>query len=69
MLKLGKYEHYKGKQYQVIGVAEHSETAEKLVIYKKLYDDFRLMARPLAMFEETVEINGQTVPRFKYIGE
>jgi len=68
-LKLGKYRHYKGKDYQVIGVAEHSETNEKLVVYKKLYDDYSLWVRPLEIFLENVEVNGKKIPRFEYLGE
>ncbi|MES2315266.1 MAG: DUF1653 domain-containing protein [Patescibacteria group bacterium] len=63
--QLGKYRHYKGKDYQVIGVAIHTETDEELVVYKKLYDDYGLRVRPLAMFMEEVEVGGQKVPRFK----
>ena len=66
------YEHYKGKHYEVIGVAHHSETMEELVVYKALYDtEFgfgSLWVRPRAMFEEIIEINGQQRARFKYIG-
>ena len=67
--KLGKYEHYKGKNYEVLGVAMHSETLEELVVYKKLYDDGALWVRPLKMFLEEVNFNGKKVPRFKYLGE
>jgi hypothetical protein len=67
MLKLGKYRHYKGKDYEVIGIATHSETLEELVVYRKLYDDFSLWVRPLKMFTEEVEINGKKIPRFEYI--
>lgn len=68
-IKLGKYRHYKGKEYQVIGVAKHSETGEELVVYKKLYDDYALWVRPYLMFIEEVEVNGQKVPRFEYLGD
>jgi len=68
-IKLGKYRHYKGKDYQVLGVARHSETGEELVVYKKLYDDYSLLVRPLKMFTEEVEVGGKKVPRFEYIGE
>lgn len=66
-LKLGVYKHYKGKLYEVLGMAEHSESLEKLVVYKKLYDDFGLWVRPLAMFLETVEVDGKRVSRFTYL--
>jgi cyclomaltodextrinase / maltogenic alpha-amylase / neopullulanase len=61
-LSLGKYQHYKGHIYDVIGIAKHSETLEELVIYK---DESNIWARPLKMFLETIEINGKKVPRFK----
>lgn len=62
-----RYLHYKGKSYRVVGVAKHSETLEELVIYEALYDNDlgRLWARPKNMFLSTVEIEGQTVSRFK----
>lgn len=63
----GVYEHYKGKHYEVIGVARHSETLEELVVYRALYGERGLWVRPLAMFCETVEINGQRVPRFRLV--
>ena len=69
MLKLGKYRHYKGKEYEVIGVARHSETLEELVVYRALYGNFCLWARPLIMFLEEVEIDGKKVPRFQYLGD
>jgi cyclomaltodextrinase len=69
MLKLGKYKHYKQKEYEVVGVAKHSETMEDLVVYRKLYDDRGLWVRPLTMFTENVEVGGKIVPRFQYIGK
>ncbi len=67
-VKIGKYEHYKGKQYEVIGIAKHSETLEYLVVYKALYGNYDLWIRPLEMFLEKIEADGKQVPRFKYIG-
>lgn len=69
MLTLGKYEHYKGKQYEVIGIAKHSETLEEMVVYRALYRERGLWARPLEMFLEEVEVSGKKMPRFKYIGK
>ncbi len=65
----GLYRHYKGGEYQVLELAIHSETEEELVIYRPLYGEGRLWARPLAMFIETVEVDGQTVPRFSRIDD
>lgn len=72
-LKPGKYRHYKGKLYEVIGVSRHSETFEELVVYRALYDDEKfgknaLWVRPKKMFLESVIVNGKEVPRFKYVG-
>jgi hypothetical protein len=64
----GRYRHYKGGEYEVIGVARHSETDEPLVVYRPLYNDTGLWARPLAMFLESVTHHGETVPRFAYLG-
>lgn len=66
-MKLGKYKHYKGKEYEVIGIAKHSETLEELVVYKALYGEGALWVRPFKMFEEEVEVDGQKIPRFKYL--
>lgn len=68
MLKLGKYKHYKGNEYEVIGVAKHSETLEEMVVYKALYGEGQIWVRPLNMFTEEVEINSMIVKRFEYIG-
>ena len=71
IMELGKYKHYKGKLYEVIGVARHSETMEELVVYKALYEsEFgknALWARPKAMFLETVTVDGKEVPRFTFL--
>ena len=61
----GRYRHYKGNNYEVIGVARHSETEEPLVVYRPLYGAGDLWVRPLAMFVESVQLNGETVPRFQ----
>ena len=68
-IKLGMYEHYKGKKYKLIGVAKHSETLEDLVVYECQYENkvSKLWVRPLSLFTEKVELNGEFVPRFKYI--
>lgn len=68
-LRPGRYRHYKGKDYEVIGVARHSETGEPLVVYRTLYGDRGLWVRPLAMFTEVIEHDGQRVQRFAYLGE
>ena len=70
MIKPGKYQHYKGKSYEVIGIAKHSETLEEMVIYKALYqrEGENLWVRPLKMFTENVMVEGKEVPRFEYIG-
>ena len=60
----GCYRHYKGKHYEVIGVARHSESEEELVVYRCLYGDSSLWVRPVAMFLEEVLIEGQAMPRF-----
>jgi len=64
MIKQGRYKHFKGMEVEVIGVAKHSETLEELAIYRHAGD---LWARPVKMFEEEVEVNGQKVPRFEFI--
>ena len=65
----GKYRHYKGNFYEVIGVARHSETLEEMVVYRALYGEGGLWVRPLGMFLETVTVDGQTVPRFAFVEE
>ncbi len=64
----GRYRHYKGNDYTVLGVARHSETGEFLVVYRQEYGDRGLWVRPLSMFTEAVELDGQSVPRFARIG-
>ena len=63
----GIYKHFKGNLYQVIEVATHSETREQLVVYRTLYGDYSMWVRPLTMFQETVEVDGQQVPRFSFV--
>ena len=69
-ITLGIYKHYKGNRYEVIGVAKHSETLEKLVVYKALYqtEGENLWVRPFKMFIESVVIEGKEIPRFEYLG-
>lgn len=70
MLKLGKYRHYKGRDYEVVGVAKLESTLEDMVIYKPLYEsEYTLMVRPLAVFIENVEVDARIMPRFEYIDE
>ena len=64
----GRYRHYKGKDYIVLGVARHSETNEEMVVYRQDYGDKGLWVRPKAMFLESVEVGGKTVPRFHFVG-
>lgn len=66
-VRLGKYKHYKGKIYEVIGVAKHSETLKELVVYRELYDDYGLWVRPKEVFMESIEVKGKRVPRFLFI--
>jgi hypothetical protein len=67
--RTGKYLHFKGKLYEVVGFARHSETQEEYVVYRLLYGDFSLWVRPRSMFFEDVWIEGCRVPRFVYVGE
>ncbi|MDP2005167.1 MAG: DUF1653 domain-containing protein [Rubrivivax sp.] len=63
----GRYRHYKGGEYEVLGVARHSETLEPLVIYRPLYDASGLWARPHAMFFGQLTIDGRLQPRFAFV--
>ena len=66
-IKPGRYRHYKGNEYTVLGVAHHSETLEELVVYRQEYGERGLWVRPAAMFAETVVIEGRAVPRFRLL--
>ncbi|MEK7610340.1 MAG: DUF1653 domain-containing protein [Patescibacteria group bacterium] len=63
----GKYRHYKGKEYEVVGVAKHSETLEELVVYRALYGNHDLWVRPTKMFLESVEVDGKLILRFQFV--
>jgi hypothetical protein len=66
-VKMGRYRHYKGQEFTVIGVAVHSETEEELVVYRKEFDDRGLRVRPKDQFLAMVEVEGEMVPRFQYL--
>ncbi|TAJ27863.1 MAG: DUF1653 domain-containing protein [Nitrospirae bacterium] len=68
MVKAGRYRHYKGKDYRVLGCAKHTETEEELVVYRALYGDHGLWVRPKPMFFEQVLVEGKLTPRFQFIG-
>lgn len=67
MVELGKYKHFKGNFYEVIGIAKHSETLEEMVVYRALYKEQGLWVRPAYMWNENVVFNGKTVQRFEKI--
>jgi len=66
-IPLGRWRHYRGLDYEVLGVVRHSETLEPLVLYRLLYNDSGTWVRPYAMFRETVELEGTRQPRFAKI--
>lgn len=68
-VRTGRWRHFKGNEYEVIGVAQHSETLEEMVVYRALYGEGGLWVRPAAMWLETVEHGGERLPRFTYLGE
>ena len=68
-IKLGRYRHFKGMEYEVIGIAKHSETLEPMVVYRALYGEGGLWVRPASMWNETVERDGKTYQRFTYVEE
>ena len=67
-IRTGRYRHFKGNEYRVLGVGRHSETLEPMVIYEALYGEGGLWVRPAAMWQETVERDGYRGPRFTYVG-
>lgn len=67
LVQPGRYRHFKGNEYQVLGVATHSESLAPLVVYRPLYGERKLWVRPLAMFQEKVDVGGEWVPRFELI--
>lgn len=64
----GRYRHYKGNEYEVLFVGTHAESQERLVVYRNTRDTNKVWLRPVAMFLETVDVDGETVPRFERIG-
>ena len=66
-IKLGRYRHFKGNEYEVIGIAKHSETLEEMVVYCALYDEGGLWVRPANMWNEVIERDGKKFKRFTYI--
>ena len=69
MYEKGIYRHYKGKLYELVDVANHSETLEKMVVYRALYGEKELWVRPASMWNEKVNVDGKEVVRFEYIGK
>ncbi len=69
MVKLGKYRHFKGNEYEVLGIARHSETLEELVVYKALYGEGGLWVRPAKEWNDIIERDGKTYKRFEFLGE
>lgn len=68
-IRIGRYRHFKGNEYQIIGIARHSETLEPMVVYRALYGEGGLWVRPASMWAERVERDGYSGPRFVYLGE
>ena len=67
IIQPGRYRHFKGREYEVLGVARHSETEEEYVVYRALYGERGLWVRPASMWNETVERDGKIVRRFTYV--
>ena len=68
-IKPGRYRHFKGNEYEVLGIAKHSETLEEMVVYRALYGEHGLWVRPASMWNETVERDGKTEQRFTYLDD
>jgi len=68
-MKKGIYKHYKGNEYELLCIANHSETLEMMVVYKALYGDGEVWVRPLSMWNEYVDVNGKKMPRFEFVRE
>jgi len=68
-IKTGRYRHYKGNEYEVLFLAQHSETEEPMVVYRALYGDRKVWVRPASMWNETVIVDGECKKRFEYLPE
>lgn len=68
-IKCGRYRHFKGKEYQVLAIAKHSETLEPMVVYQALYGERGIWVRPASMWNETVVRDGRSSPRFTFLGD
>lgn len=68
-IRIGRYRHFKGKEYRVLYLARHSETLEEMVVYQALYGERGIWVRPAQMWNETVERDGKVLPRFTWLGE
>lgn len=68
-IRPGRYRHFKGREYEVLFTARHSETEELMVVYRQLYGEHGLWVRPAAMWNETVERDGKVCKRFEYVGD
>lgn len=68
-IKPGRYRHFKGKEYEALYIATHSETREEMVVYRALYGERGVWVRPASMWNEVIERDGKTYRRFTYIGE
>ncbi len=68
-IKIGRYRHFKGNEYEVLYIAKHSETLEEMVVYRALYGERGIWVRPAKMWNETIERDERKIKRFEYIGE